>query len=500
MRRFLPILLLLVAVIAAPILLRRSSELAVASQAQDRLVIITPHNETIRSEFGEAFAAYWKNKTGRTLYIDWRIPGGTSDITRVINSSFEAADEIKSPGIGTDIFFGGGEPDFATHAKKGRFVPLEVFTTHPQWFKQDIIPAKFTGENYYDAKDHHWVGTCLSQMGICYNSDSITRLKIVAPYRWEDLADPAYFGYVALADPTKSGSVTRMYEMMIQEQMKKVIKEKGDSDASKEEGWKRGLNLLQAMAANARYFTDAASKIPHDVAQGDAVAGTCIDFYGRSYEEKLGKRGPSRLLWTAPLGGTSISVDPIAVFRGAPSPHIAQEFVTFVLSDQGQLLWNLKVGIPGGPREASPRRLPVRKDLYTPENITGKFADPVALPYERSGGFEYDATLTGDTFNALRQIYRAMCMDPHQEMKQAWKEIQESGKSESGSTVTEASARFFDTSHLTYARVKKELVPLVARKDNMAKLEVSREMARISATFRENYQKAAAIAKEGGRP
>ncbi|WP_367872081.1 ABC transporter substrate-binding protein [Luteolibacter sp. Populi] len=388
MRRFLPILLLLIAVIAAPIIMRRSSELAAASQAQDRLVIITPHNETIRSEFGEAFAAYWKNKTGRTLYIDWRIPGGTSDITRVINSSFEAAEEIKSSGIGTDIFFGGGEPDFATHAKKGRFVPLEVFTTHPQWFKEDIIPAKFTGENYYDVK-HLWVGTCLSQMGICYNSDSITRLKIVPPYRWEDLADPAYFGYIALADPTKSGSVTRMYEMMIQEQMKKVIKEKGDSDASKEEGWKRGLNLLQAMAANARYFTDAASKIPHDVAQGDAVAGTCIDFYGRSYEEKLGKRGPSRLIWTAPLGGTSISVDPIAVFRGAPSPQIAQEFVTFVLSDQGQLLWNLKVGIPGGPREASPRRLPVRKDLYTPENITGKFADPVALPYERSGGFEY---------------------------------------------------------------------------------------------------------------
>jgi len=506
MRRFLPILLLLVAVVAAPIILRRNSELAAASHAQDRLVIITPHNETIRSEFGEAFARHWKEKTGRTLYIDWRIPGGTSDITRVINSSFEAAEElakkqhpdrqeeaVRQAGIGMDIFFGGGEPDFDGQLKKGRFIELEVFKTHPEWFKAEVIPPKFTGENYYNPK-HLWVGTCLSQMGICYNTDSIDRLKIDPPRRWEDLGDPAYFGYIALADPTKSGSVTRMFEMMIQEQMKKVIKEQGDSDAAKAEGWKRGLNLLQAMAANARYFTDAASKIPHDVAQGDAVAGTCIDFYGRSYEEKLGKRGPSRLLWTAPLGGTSISVDPIAVLRGAPRPDIAQEFVTFVLSDAGQMLWNVKVGTPGGARETSPRRLPVRRDLYTEENLRN-FADPDALPYDRSGGFEYDAALTNAAFNALRQIYRAMCMDTHQEMKEAWEAMRRPGASLEEIAATPAGQVFFDTSHLTYSQV----MALAARKD-ISKLEMAREMTRISGIFRDNYKRAAALAKEGGRP
>ena len=44
MRRFLPILVLLVAVIAAPILLRRETELAEVGHGDDRLVIITPHN------------------------------------------------------------------------------------------------------------------------------------------------------------------------------------------------------------------------------------------------------------------------------------------------------------------------------------------------------------------------------------------------------------------------------------------------------------------------
>src|SRR5690606_20130872 len=95
------------------------------------------------------------------------------------------------------------------------------------------------------------------------------------------------------------------------------------------------------------------------------------------------RSGGSRIRWVAPRGGTSLSVDPVAVFRGAPRPDIAQEFVRFCLSDEGQLLWNLRVGEPGGPREASPRRLPVRRDLYTPENLA-RFADPDALPYERT--------------------------------------------------------------------------------------------------------------------
>lgn len=499
MRRFLPIFLLLAAVVAAPILLRTSSDLATAVQAQDRLVIISPHNETIRAEFGEAFARYWRETKGRTLYIDWRIPGGTSDISRVLNSSFEAADAIKSPGVGIDIFFGGGEPDFVGQASKGRFVELEVFTKHPQWFRDDVIPARFTGENYYD-EHRMWVGTCLSQMGICYNVDSMKRLGLMPPRRWDDLGDPGYAGYLALADPTKSGSVGRAFEMMIQEQMQRVIKEKGDSPASREEGWQRGLNLLQRMAANARYFTDSASKVPHDVAQGDAAAGTCIDFYGRSYEEKFSKNGrKSRLLWAAPLGGTSLSVDPIAVFRGAPNMEIAQEFVTFCLSREGQLIWNLKVGEPGGPRETSPRRLPIRKDLYTTETLP-MFSDPGALPYERSGGFEYNRELTGKAFKAIAQIFRAMCIDPHQELKEGWAEMRVSTGPAAKMEDTEAGKKFFDTSHITYERLMNEIVPMMAKKDPQTPLLTLKEMSAISAKFRENYLEAAKLARKGGRP
>jgi ABC-type Fe3+ transport system substrate-binding protein len=497
MRRSLSIFLLLAVVIAAPIFLRRASELAGAKHADDRLVIISPHNETIRSEFGEAFARHWKARSGRSLHIDWRIPGGTSDIRRTLDSAFQAADEIGGPGAGIDVFFGGGEPDFKLQADKGRLVELDVFTRHPEWFEDAVIPARFTGETYYD-EGRRWVGTCLSQMGICYNRDALRRLGAAAPKRWSDLGDPSFAGYLALADPTKSGSVGRAFEMIVQEQMQAAIAEQGDSPASREEGWRRGLNLLQRLAANARYFTDSASKVPHDVAQGSAAAGTCIDFYGRTYEEKLAKRGgASRLRWIAPEGGTSISVDPVAVFRGAPRADIAQEFAIFCLSREGQLLWNVRAGLPGGPRRSSPRRLPLRRDLYTTE-ILASFADADALPYERGKSFEYRRELTGGASVAMAQVFRAMGIDPHHELKEAWEAVRlETGP---GVKIEDSAAgrAMFDVSHLSYHHLMTRLVPLLSqRKDPLAS---SREMARLSAIFRANYEQAAKLAREGGAP
>jgi hypothetical protein len=56
---------------------------------------------------------------------------------------------------------------------------------------------------------------------------------------------------------------------------------------------------------------------------------------------------------------------------------------------------------------------------------------------------------------------------------------------------------FFDVSHLSYRQLMGELVPLVAKKDPLA---TQREMSRLSAIFRTNYEKAAKLAKKGGAP
>lgn len=477
---------LLALVIALPMALRRESATTTSREADDSLIILSPHNESIRRAFGEAFAEHWKKTTGRSLFIDWRTPGGTSEIRMVLDAGYKAAEETKRQGIGVDIFFGGGEPDFTGQAKKGRLVPLRIFDTHPELFVDGgPVPEVFTGERYFP-KDHVWVGTCMSQFGICYNPDVLARMKIPHPKSWQDMGDPRYAGTIALADPTKSGSVARTFELVVQGEMQHAIaKEGADRIAAMDAGWTAGLQLIQRMAANARYFTDSASKVPQDVGQGNAAAGMCIDFYGRSFAEELtSPSGKPRIVWIAPLGGTTLSGDPVAVLKGAPHPEVAQDFVEFMLSLEAQKLWFGKVGAPAGPKSRALHRTPIRRDIYTPENLANSTM-PDARPYEDPGNFTYQSDLTGQSFNTLRQLVKIMCIDSHEEMKSAWAALREAGM------PADALAVFNDVSMMNYEKAGKD-DPVLNGTDA---LKAADRAAELGEWFRANYRKSETMAR-----
>ncbi|MDQ8192403.1 ABC transporter substrate-binding protein [Roseibacillus persicicus] len=415
-------------VVALPLVLRRDVEVAPGAGVL-RLEVITPHNETIQREFGEAFVEWYQEKHGREVYVNWLVPGGTSEIKRVLDSGFDAAAEGGREGIGIDLFFGGGEYDFSAQSKLGRFAKLEIFETHPELFEGENapIPATMSGETYYGS-EHDWVGVCLSSFGIVYNVDGLKRLGLPEPKKWEDLTDQRYIGSLALADPTKSGSVAKMFEMMIQEVIAEEIAAGKSEEEALEEGWKKGVNRIRMIAANSRYFTDSSAKIPHDVAQGNAVAGMSIDFYGRTFEEEKRKGdGSSRVKFVVPEGGTSISVDPVAILKGAPHPELAQEFVEFLFTERAQMLWAARKGEEFGPRFRSLRRLPVRRDLYDDEH-RARMVDGEVRPYELAQKFEYRGDWTGRLFTPLRTIVRVMCIDSHDELKSAWAAMAEAGK------------------------------------------------------------------------
>lgn len=485
--RALIVFALLGVVVALPMVMRPDQSSGLEG-ADRELRIITPHNETIRREFGEAFATYWYEKTGERVYINWLTPGGTSEISRVLDGAFTAAQE-RGGSVGIDIFFGGGDYDFRQQAKAEptRLVPLRVFETHPEWFSPDVIPQSFTGETYY-AEDRRWLGVCLSRFGICYNVNTIERLDISPPQRWDDLRNPNYFGQIALTDPTKSGSVARAFEMLLQEKIQDAMAE--DGEAGLERGWAEGMQLIQLIGANARYFTDSATKVPHDVAQGDSAAGMCIDFYGRTFNEMLRREdGSSRLMWVSPEGGTSTSVDPIAVLKGAPEPDLAQEFVVFCLSEQGQMLWNVRPGEVDGPKYRALRRMPIRRDLYTPDRLA-RFSDPEALPYSTTGGFEYRGELTGRGFSAMRLVIRAMCIDAHVELKAAWKAIIEAD------FPPEAMAVMQNVERVSYEEVIRTLPSMLKEK---SALEVAAYANELGKHFRSNYEEARRIAEGATR-
>lgn len=473
-------------VVALPLVLRRDVTV-VPGAGVLRLEVITPHNETIQREFGEAFVRWYEEKNGEEVYVNWLVPGGTSEIKRVLDSGFEAAKEGGREGVGIDVFFGGGEYDFSAQSKLGRFVELDIFESHPELFtgEDPPIPATMSGEKYYGT-DRDWVGVVLSSFGIIYNVDGLERLGLEPPRRWEDLTDPRYFGAVALADPTKSGSVAKIFEMIIQE----AIAEEVARGLSEEEalllGWDKGVNRIRKIAANSRYFTDASAKIPHDVAQGNAVAGMCIDFYGRTFEEeKREADGSSRVKFVVPEGGTSISVDPVAILKGAPHPELAQEFVEFLFTEEAQMLWARHEGAEGGPQFRTLRRLPVRRDLYD-EARRAEMVDGEVLPYELAKKFEYRGDWTGRLFTPLRLIVRAMCIDSHDELKEAWAAMAERGETDDADfELLEAEGGW---PSVRYEATGEKVRGSLKSGDAVAAVRMQRELGEF---FRENYRKAA---------
>ncbi len=540
-RKEIAVVLALLLTMVGPFLLKPAQSTAPARYDR-RLVIISPHHDRIREEFGQAFAAHWKKSTGQTLFIDWRVPGGTSEIAMLIKSEATAAfqqhwqrdlKETWSPAIaqaclnpkaapddeariaylasnvttGMDVFFGGGAYDFEQQAKAGTLVAGDGEKTgisglakkHPDWFGENGIPEKLSGEPFRDPQGR-WCGACLSSSGIVFNRDVLRRIGIADdPDAWDDLADPRYYGQIALSDPGKSGSVTKALEMLIQQQMQIAIdrlKALPNSKLTPEqlevqgvaEGWNEGLRLILRISANARYFTDFSTKIPLEVARGDAAAGMCIDFYGRSAEEEVRKTdGTSRVGFIAPLGGTSISVDPIGMLRGAPDPEIATAFIEFVLGDAGQKLWSFRVGEPGGPRQHALRRLSVRHDLYTPENIA-RMSDGKEAPFEKAQAFIYHPERTAAAFSAIRFLVRVLCVDSHDELHAAWKEIIDNNMPERAITVLE------DLTRVKYEATTGNIAKILSARDKVQETRLARELGD---AFRTQFIRARTMARHG---
>lgn len=527
--RIVLVLAALALVVSVPFLLKPRQNLL--SGADETLVIISPHNEAVRYEFTVAFAKHYKAKTGRSILIDWRLPGGTSEISRFLAGEYLAAFEYawtsqgfawtpevagsfdnskvklaidpsedtraqaarrfflnSNTSVGIDLFFGGGSYDFEQQAKAGRLVGSCVIKKHPRWFTEVCIPQKVSDEVFYDP-EALWIGACLSSFGICYNTDSLQRLGVRnLPASWSDLSNPAFFRQVALADPTKSGSAAKAFEMVIQQQMQKCVQSTGRTDDDVLAlGWKQGLQIIQAASANARYFTDSAPKIPLDVSLGDAAIGMCIDFYGRFQSEAVKIGGSdSRLQYFTPVGGSSVGVDPIGLLRGAPNRPAAEEFIAFVLSEEGQKLWNFKVGTPGGPEKYALRRLPIRKDLYTPQSFPFR-SDPTAQPYEEAKLFTYNPAWTEPVFRVMAFIIRITCLDLHHEQTEAWKELIDAG------FPREALQKFTDLSAVDYTTSKTVFKTALSSNNRLDEVRLAKDLAE---KFRRQYQEAAKLAKE----
>jgi hypothetical protein len=181
-------------------------------------------------------------------------------------------------------------------------------------------------------------------------------------------------------------------------------------------------------------------------------------------------------------------VDPIALMRGAAHREVAVAFIEYVLSMEGQKLWDFRPGTPGGPERFALRRLPVRKDFYAQPEFKPFLSDPDDDPFDNSAErLIYRSSWTGGLFREIGFVIRVMCLDTHVELVQAWKAVSDAGM------PPEALAALQDMSHVAYDQVSGRIKQRLGAKSKVEEIDLSRELG---AAFREQYARAEALARE----
>ena len=142
------------------------------------------------------------------------------------------------------------------------------------------------------------------------------------------------------------------------------------------------------------------------------------------------------MAYVTPRGESGVSSDPISLLRGAPRREIAQRFIQYLLSEEGQKLWCYRVGEPGGPQKYALQRFPIRRDFYPSDNpvfqaaherhrahTTEDMSRPSLDAYRLAEEYVYRPRWTAGHFGLFRDLVRAMCMDAGKELRMAWGEI-----------------------------------------------------------------------------
>ncbi len=123
------------------------------------------------------------------------------------------------------------------------------------------------------------------------------------------------------------------------------------------------------------------------------------------------------LAYVNPKGQTGFTPDPVAVLKNPPHPQAAQAYARFLLSVEGQAIWGLQVGKPGGPTRKALNRIPIRKDFYT--KYEADLPPWLQNPFAEGVGMQVDSRIREVRYGVLAQLVRAAAIENLDMMKKA---------------------------------------------------------------------------------
>ena len=428
----------------AGVILRLAAGLAAAGTKE--VIIVTSFPKELFENYKKAFEA---KHPGVTVVIN----------VKQTNAGVTYLQETKAKPA-ADIFWVSAPDAFLTLKTDSI---LEKYTPPKEILAR--MPAKIGAFPISDP-DGTYFGFAVSGYGLMWNKPYMQAHKLPEPKEWTDLADPRYHGHLVISAPSRSGTTHLTIEVIL-----------------KAYGWEKGWALLLNSGGNMGSITERSFGVPEAVNSGQYGVGVVIDFFGLS---AIASGFPVDFVYPSL---TSVVPASVGIVKGGPNPENARAFLSFLLSDDGQmLLFSKEIA-----------RLPVVPDLYA--KAPAGYPNPFKM---KLGGVDFNNTLSSGRRNVVNSLYDHLIMFRHAELKAAWAAIyraEEAIAKTSGKDMTQTKAMVAE------ARKLVTTIPVDAKKagdkeinaafTDKAKAEVKSKLETEWDTFaKANYGKAKETAEK----
>ncbi|EKT60707.1 ABC transporter substrate-binding protein [Providencia burhodogranariea] len=229
------------------------------------------------------------------------------------------------------------------------------------------------------------VAVAFSGYGILVNRDWMAQNQLPIPKTWDDLADSRYQGMLLISSPSRSDTYHLMIESLLQQR-----------------GWDEGWEILLRMSGNLATVSSRSFGVADKIKTGLGGAAPIIDNYAN-----ILLVDPELEFNYLPDSATSPTF--IAMTRYSLNTENAQQFINFLLSEQGQkILADTNTGkYPVTPlADNNPRKAQQTQLLNTPKPLD----EHLVLKRQRLVQQLFDSAITfrlTESKDAWRAVYMA---------------------------------------------------------------------------------------------
>jgi iron(III) transport system substrate-binding protein len=275
--------------------------------------------------------------------FETRGTGTQVDLFRAPTGELNArvAADVRSGGLGADVFWGCDPLTVQSLVDQG----LVGGWTPPE---ADAIPSEFRTDDYVGAHVLYMV--------------AVHRRDVPAPTAWSDLADPRYAGAVAVPDPAVAASALGALGFFAEDPA-------------------HGVRFYDSLRANGAVQVGTPDEVTTGVAQGiyDAGMTTANSAYAA---ERDGS--PVAVVWPEP--GAVAIYGPVALATHSADSQAAKDFITFVVSDEGQRVLGDSGSYPTRPDVVGPT-IPGGAPVVSPDwAAIGQDKDAILGEYQQVFG------------------------------------------------------------------------------------------------------------------